>query len=286
MSAASTPVVIDAHVHFWDPRRFRYPWLASLPALNRAFLPEDYQQASAFSRVAKFIFVECDCDAPHRLDEVKWISDLARIESRLKGIVAHAAVETATSIRAHLATLARNPLVKGVRRILQSEADPNFCLQPNFIAGVEALADFGFTFDLCVVPAQLPAVTELARRCHRVQFILDHCGKPAIRDGRLDPWRQQLRELAALPNVVCKISGLVTESDPSRCGAVHFGPYVTHALECFGFDRVLFAGDWPVCNLAATHSDWTRTLSAIVASARPSDLSKLYENNAERIYRV
>ena len=278
--------IVDAHVHFWNPAKLNYPWLASVPALICAFLPEHYSAATKTANVGKMIFVECGCAAAQSIDETNWISELAARETRLKGIVAQASVELGTRATSELTALAKNPLVKGVRRNLQGETDVYFCLQPNFITGVRALAKFNFTFDLCILHSQLPAVTQLVARCPEVFFVLDHCAKPAIRDQKLDPWRQQLRELAALPNVACKISGLVTEANPSHCGAPDLQPYVRHTLDCFGFDRVLFGGDWPVCQLATTCENWLAALNAILTDAPETNLKKLFQTNAERIYRV
>jgi L-fuconolactonase len=278
--------IVDAHVHFWNPAKFNYPWLASVPVLHRTFLPEDYSAATKLANVSKLIFVECGCAASQSVDEARWISQIATGEPRLKGIVAQASVESGARVTDELATLATNPLVKGVRRNLQGETDMNFCLQPHFVTGVLALAEFNFTFDLCIVPHQLPAATQLVARCPEVFFVLDHVAKPAIRDRQLDPWRKHLRELAALPNVACKISGLVTEADPARCGAPDLEPYVAHTLDCFGFDRVLFGGDWPVCQLATTYENWLAALKGIVAGETDTNLRKLFQTNAERIYRV
>jgi len=278
--------IVDAHVHFWNPAKLNYPWLASVPALSCDFLPEHYSAATNKANVSKMIFVECGCAAAQSIDETNWISELAARETRLKGIVAQASVELGAQVMDELTKLAKNPLVKGVRRNLQGETDVYFCLQPNFITGVRALAKFNFTFDLCILHSQLPAVTQLVARCPEVFFVLDHCAKPAIRDQKLDPWRQQLRELAALPNVACKISGLVTEANPSHCGAPDLQPYVRHTLDCFGFDRVLFGGDWPVCQLATTCENWLAALNAILTDAPETNLKKLFQTNAERIYRV
>ena len=251
--------IVDTHAHYWDPQRVSYPWLASVPALNRTFLPEDYSAATKTANVGKMVFVECCCEPSQSLKEVEWISELAVREIRLQGIVAQASVERGAQVREELAALAKFPLVKGVRRNVEGEADANFCLRPDFVAGVRALAEFHFTFDICVKHHQLPAAIELVRRCPEVGFVLDHCGKPAIRDGQLNPWGQHLRELAALPNVACKISGLLTEANPVRCSAPDLQPYVRHALDCFGFDRVLFGGDWPVCQLATSYeTGWLR----------------------------
>jgi L-fuconolactonase len=257
-----------------------------MPALSRAFLPEDYLAATHKANVGKIVFVECGCAAAQSIDEAKWITEIATRETRLKGIVAQASVELGARVTGELTKLAKNPLVKGVRRNLQAETDPYFCLQPNFITGVRALAKYNFTFDLCIVHSQLPAVTQLAARCPEVFFVLDHCAKPAIRDQKLDPWRKHLRELAALPNVACKISGLVTEANPVHCGAPDLQPYVRHALDCFGFDRVLFGGDWPVCQLATSYENWLAALKAILTDEPETNLKKLFQTNAERIYRV
>jgi len=129
-------------------------------------------------------------------------------------------------------------------------------------------------------------VPQLVARCPEVFFILDHCAKPAIRDQQIDRWRAQLRELAALPNVACKISGLVTEAKPTHCGASELQPYIRHALDCFGFDRVLFGGDWPVCQLATSLEHWLTVLMAVLAGEEETNLKKLFQSNAERIYRV
>ncbi len=278
--------IVDAHVHFWNPARLDYSWLAGVPALNRAFLPADYSAAAKTANISKMVFVECGCAASHSNDEVRWISEIAAHEPRLKGMVAQASVESGMRVTGELATLAKNPLVKGVRRNLQGETDAYFCLQPDFLDGVRAVAKFNFTFDLCIIHSQLPAVTQLVARCPETFFILDHCAKPAIRDQQLDPWRQHLRDLAALPNVACKISGLVTEASPTRCGASDLQPYVSHALDCFGFDRVLFGGDWPVCGLAAPFDFWLGALREILAGQPETSLRKLFQTNAERIYRV
>jgi L-fuconolactonase len=278
--------IVDAHVHFWNPAKLNYPWLASVPALSCAFLPEHYSAATKTANISKMVFVECGCPAAQSIDETNWISEIATRETRLKGIVAQTSVEFGTRITSELTALARNPLVKGVRRNLQGETDTCFCLQPNFTTGVRALAKFNFTFDLCIVHSQLPAVTQLVACCPEVFFVLDHCAKPAIRDQKLDPWRKHLRELAALPNVACKISGLVTEANPGHCSAPDLQPYVRHALDCFGFDRVLFGGDWPVCQLATTYENWLVALRAILADEPETNLKKLFQTNAERIYRV
>ena len=278
--------MVDSHVHFWDPQQRPYHWLDGLPELNRAFLPVDFAAASANAGLTKMIFVESGCEPSRSLDEVDWISALAQREPRLRGIVAHAPLEDSEGIDAHLKHLIARPLVKGIRRLLQGERNLEFCLQPDFVAGVKRLAAFQFTFDLCLRHDQLRAVTELVRRAPEVQFVLDHCGKPPVRAGKIEPWATELKTLATLPNVCCKISGLTTEANLKDWRTEDLKPYFDTVLESFGFDRVLFGGDWPVCTLATNYQRWLETVQLLVSSATAVQRAKFFQTNAERIYHV
>ena len=278
--------MVDSHVHLWNPAQLRHAWLDSLPRLNRAFLPADFSAASVNSGVGKIIFVECGCEANQSHTEVDWVTELAKNEPRLKGIVAHAALEKGESVRADLEKLASRPLVKGVRRNLQGERDPEFCRRREFISGVELLAEFGFTFDVCVRPEQLSGAASLARQAPQVTFVLDHLGKPDVRGKKKEPWAADLKTLADLPNVVCKISGLATEADWEHWRADDLKFYFKHALECFGFHRLLFGGDWPVATLATTYERWLETVREFFSFATEVERIQLFQTNAERIYRV
>ena len=242
--------------------------------------------ATATANVGKMIFVESGCAATQSPAEVAWAAGLKKIEPRLSGIIAHAPLEHGATVHAELQALAAEPLVKGVRRLLQGETDENFCLQPQFLAGVKLLAEFGFTFDLCIRSNQLHSVTELVQHVPQVCFILDHCGKPGIARGERQPWAADLRMLAAQPNVVCKLSGLTTEADHARWQPDDLKFYVERTLEYFGFDRVLFGGDWPVSTLATSYERWVETVRQFVSSAADAERIKLFQTNAERIYHV
>lgn len=278
--------IVDSHVHLWDPAQLRYSWLDGLPALNRAFLPADFTAASVNANVGKIIFVECGCEPAQSLAEVDWISGLAKNESRIKGIVAHADLENGEAVRADLEKLAVNPFVKGVRRNLQGERDVKCCLRPDFTAGIKLLADYRFTFELCLRHDQLRVATELVRRVPQVSFVLDHFGKPDVRGKKTEPWATDLETLAALPNVVCKISGLATEADGKNWRPDDLKFYFERALECFGFDRILFGGDWPVATLATNYGRWVKTVEELISPANDADRIKVFQTNAERIYRV
>jgi len=277
---------VDTHVHFWNPGVLRYPWLTGLPQLHRAFLPTDYAAEALLPDVTKLVFVECGCDPADSLEEARWVASLAAVEPRLRAIVARAPLEHGTAVRAQLGALKAISRVVGIRRNLESETDTEFCLRPDFIAGVRELIPLDFSFDLCVRHPQLPAVIELVQRCPEVRFVLDHCGKPAIASRQLDPWRLHIRKLAALPNAYCKISGLLTEADLTAWQSPDLRPVVEHVLESFGPERVMLGTDWPVLRLASHHQRWSEALESCLTHLSPDARRKLNQLNAETFYRL
>ena len=279
--------IIDAHLHLWDPQRFRMPWLDSIPLLNKPYGLAEYRAHTQGIAIEAMVYLEVDVAPPYALLEAQWATERAREDPRLQGIVAHAPLEYGEQVRAYLdALVAISPLIKGVRRLLQDEPDPQLCLRPAFVRGVQLLPEYGLSFDICIRHHQLPGVIELVRRCPDTSFILDHIGKPNIKDRLLDPWRDQIAELAALPNVSCKISGLVTEADPERWTTDDLAPYVAHVLEVFGEDRVVFGGDWPVALLASSYRRWVEALDALTTHLAPQAERKLWAENARRFYRL
>jgi len=278
--------IVDTHLHIWDLQRLRYPWLASVPMLNRNHLITDYRQACGSVPVAKMVFLQCECDPAQFQEEADWVTEVARTDPRIRGIVPWAPLEQGDAAEADLARLAANPLIKGIRRIIQFEADPEFCLRPDFVRGVQRLPRHGLSFDICINHQQLANTLKLVRQCPNVRFIMDHIAKPDIKGGRLDPWRAELRELAQLPNVWCKLSGLVTEADFQKWTAADLRPYIDHVMDCFGFDRVIFGGDWPVSTQATDYPRWVATVDDALKGCSPDELHKLYVRNAEAFYRV
>lgn len=274
---------IDTHVHFWDQRVMPYPWLAEVPAIAGPHTPAELRAEAGANHPEKIVFVECG--APW-LDEVEWVEKLAATEPRIAGIVAKCLVNAGPATAAALAELRRHPLVRGVRHLTQHQPDPGYCAQPDFIAGAQAVGAAGLSFDLCCFHPQLPAVIELVRACPGTRFILDHFGKPGIRDREIDAWRRHLRELAALPNVDCKLSGLITEADPAAWLPADLRPYVDHALATFGPQRLLFGGDWPVVKLAGAYTRWLDTARELVSHLSAPDQDAIFRRNALRVYRL
>ncbi len=279
--------IIDTHLHLWNPKVLRYPWLDNIPGLNRPYLLADYKQACEPVRVEKMIFVQCECEPLQYQRDVEWVLSLAQDDPRIQGIVPWAPLEKGAAVRAELAGLAAHNMVKGIRRIIQFESDGNFCLRPDFIRGVRLLAQFDLHFEICVKgDEQFRNILELVRRCPRVRFILDHVGKPFIKEGLMEPWKTCLRELAAQPNTWCKISGLATEADCQKWTREQIKTYVDHALDCFGWDRVMFGGDWPVACQATEYPRWVATLQWAVRGASRTQIQKLFHNNAVGFYRL
>ncbi len=276
--------LVDTHQHLWDLRQFPYSWCAGIPALNRSFLLGDYLAAASGLGIAKTVFVECDVDDPHALAEARHLQAVADQHPLIAGIVASGRPEH-DGFRAHLEELARLPKLRGLRRVLHTQPDA-LSQTPRFAANLRLLPEFGLSFDLCVLARQLPVGLALVRGCPTVSFVLDHCGVPDVKGRALDPWREHIRQLAARPNVVCKISGLVAYADPAAWTVDDLRPWVEHVLGHFGWDRVVWGGDWPVCTLTTPLARWVEAIRALTRHASTEQREKLFQRNAERIYRV
>jgi L-fuconolactonase len=279
--------IVDAHLHLWDPSHFRMPWLDGNPVLDRTYGLAEYRQHTAGVDIAAMVYLQVEVEPAYGLLEAQWVTDRAREDDRIQAIVAWAPLEYGEQARAYLdALVAISPRVKGVRRLIQSEPDDDFCVQPRFVRGVRLLAEYGLSFDLCIYHRHLPNAIRLVSQCPNVSFILDHIAKPNIKDQVLDPWRGQLRDLAAFPNIICKLSGMVTEADHQKWTPADLAPYAEHVVESFGEDRIAFGGDWPVAFQAATYPRWVATLDGLTAGLSPAAKRKLWSDNARRFYRI
>lgn len=280
------PEHVDAHVHFWDGARMPYPWLAEVPAIAGPHSPRELASEAGAAMPSAIVFVEGGADGGHARAEVDWISELAAREPRITAIVAQVALDRGADTEAALAGLAGHALVRGVRHNLQDHPEPDGCLRPSFLSGVAGAGEAGLTFDICIRRRQLPACIELVRRCPGTTFVLDHAGKPDVRRGVVDPWRAHIAELARLPNVVCKLSGLVTEADPARWTPAGLRPYVEHLLGSFGPGRLLFGSDWPVVKLAASYRRWLEVALELLEPLSAAERAAVLGENARRIYRL
>jgi L-fuconolactonase len=250
MTQMSAPgETIDSHQHFWSYDPAQYAWIDdSMAHIRRDFLPADALRAMDAAGVAGSVAVQ----ARQTLEETRWLLDLARDFPFIRGVVGW--IDLQGDVDAQLACFANDRALVGVRHIVQSEPD-GFLQRPQFLAGVARLEPAGLAYDILVFARQLPEAAAFARRFPRHRFVLDHLGKPDVRGGGHQDWQRQLREIAALPNVCCKLSGLVTEADWRAWTPGQLRPYLDSALDTFGPDRVMIGSDWPVCLVAAPYAE-------------------------------
>jgi predicted TIM-barrel fold metal-dependent hydrolase len=277
--------IVDTHQHLWDPNQFRYSWLQSVPRLNRAFRMPDYLEATRGLNLVKSVHVEGDVDEEFMLYETRYLLALAgQPNNPLDGVVACGRPEK-EDFRSYLDKIAGHSKLKGIRRVLHTQPD-DLGKGVTFVRNVGSLKDYHLSFDLCVLARQLPIAISLASMCPDVTFILDHCGVPQVKERVLDPWRSHIIEIASLSNVYCKVSGLVAYADLERWCDNDLRPYVEHVISSFGWDRVLFGSDWPVCTIAAGYKQWVETLHSLTQSAGDVNQRKLFYDNAIRVYRL
>lgn len=287
--------IVDTHQHLWDLNLYSYAWIEAQPApeslaggrpgLRRSFRMSDYLEATRGLGVEKSVHLEADVDEPFMLQETRQMLALAdQPDNPLAGVVACARPESA-DFRRYLDQIAGHPRLKGLRRILHTQPD-DLGQGAAFRDNVRSLGAYGLSFDICVLARQLPIAVRLVEHCPEVSFILDHCGVPQVKERVLDPWRDDLRRIASFPNVACKVSGIVAYADHERWTPDDLRPYVEHVVACFGWDRVMFGSDWPVCTLSASFRQWVDALSELTRNAGEANRSALFHENAIRIYRL
>jgi L-fuconolactonase len=272
---------LDAHQHFWRYDAVQYPWIPAGTALHRDWLPRDLAELQEPLGFDGSIAVQ----ARQSLAESDWLLGLADADARVKAVVGWVDLR-APHVADDLLRLSRHPKFAGVRHVVQDESDDRFLLGAEFVRGIGELAAFKLTYDLLVVPKQLPAAIELVGKFPQQPFVLDHLAKPPIKTGALSPWREQVRELAQAPQVLCKVSGMITEAGHARWQADDFKPFLDVVFEAFGEDRLMFGSDWPVCLLAGNYERVFRLVDDYAQQLSPAAREKLFGGNAARFYRV
>lgn len=279
--------IVDTHQHLWDLSRFRLPWLAGAPKLNRSFLMEDYRQATAGLDVVKSVYMEVDVEPSQQAAEADYVLELISGGGTPMAGAVISGRPASEGFAAYLARYRDRPAIKGVRRVLHAAETPRgHCLERPFIDGIRLLGNQGLSFDLCMRADELGDAAKLIDACPETAFILDHCGNASVRARDLSGWKADIGRLAERKNVVCKVSGIVASAAPDPWTADDLAPIVNHVLDRFGPDRVVFGGDWPVCTLAATYRQWVEALRRIVADRPLADQKKLFHDNAIRVYRL
>jgi len=278
--------IIDSHIHLLDQKRFGYAWASGAPQLKRDWTVDDLARAAKPYEIEGLVFVEVDVDMPQYLDEAEWVDGLAKQDRRVLGAVVCLPLEKGAAIEPEMARLAGLKTVRGIRRLIQNQPDPDFVLKPTFLEAMRLLPKYDLSFDVCIFHPQMPNTLKMMRQCPEVSFVLDHIAKPGIKVGLVDPWRAQIKEMAAMPNVVCKLSGVTTEADHGTWTPDQLRRYIDHVIECFGPDRILYGGDWPVSELAGSYLQWLSTLDLATQGFSAADKRKLFRDNAVRAYRL
>lgn len=272
---------IDSHQHLIDPGRFRYDWATGIPALQGNFRLQEYRAAAEGCGITESIFMEVDVPWEQAAPEAAFFCSLAENPAnRISGVIAACRPEH-PDFTAQLEATA-HPRLVGYRRVLHTQPD-ELSTTPLFRENVARIGKTGLTFDLCLLPGQLANGAALIDACPDTRFILDHCGVPDIASGDLAFWREQLREISRRPNLTCKISGIIAYA-AGEITADTLRPVLEHTIGCFGWDRVIWGSDWPVCNLTRDLATWTRLLDDVLADCSEDELARLYHRNARLIY--
>jgi L-fuconolactonase len=273
-------MTIDAHQHFWRYDAQRDGWITDdMEALQRDFLPEDLLPVLAANDVARCIAVQADQSERETL----FLLELASRCDAIAGVVGWVDLRS-PSLAERLKYFSQFEKLRGFRHIAQSEPDDRFLLREDFLRGIAALREFGFTYDILISPRQLPAAIGLIEKFPEQPFVIDHMAKPGIKSGQISTWASQMRRMAQSANVFCKISGLVTEADWHQWTGDNFRPYLDVVFEAFGTDRLIFGSDWPVCLLAGTYSRVKQLLVDYVQKFADADKAKIFGSNAVQFY--
>ncbi|MEU1038010.1 amidohydrolase family protein [Streptomyces sp. NPDC005551] len=279
-------MTVDAHHHVWDLTVRDQDWITGprLRPLRRNFTVADLAPQARAAGVERTVLVQT-VTVPEETPEFLALA----LESDLVGGVVGWTDLTRPDVAGELARLAQLPggrHLKGVRHQVQSEPDPAWLLRPDVLRGLSAVAEAGLVYDLVVLPEQLPSCVGAAAALPGLTFVLDHAGKPPVASGELEPWASGLRALAALPNTVCKLSGLVTEADLARWTADGLRPYADTVLDAFGPGRLMFGSDWPVCTLAASYRQVVECAQELTRQLSAGERADVFTNTAARVYRL
>lgn len=274
--------IIDAHHHLWNYTPDEFSWISNgMELLRRDYLLDDLKPLMHENGVEGLIAVQ----ARQSIEETDWLLELAARNNCLRGIVGWVPL-TDPEVGSTLERLAATEKMCGVRHILQDEPDDDYMLREDFNAGISQLTRYALSYDILIFERHLPQTLKLVDRHPDQVFIVDHLAKPRIRDRIVSPWRELITELAARPNVCCKISGMATEADWLNWREEDLKPYFDAVLEAFGPDRLMFGSDWPVLLPASDYSRWVTTFRRAIAHLSEDEQSWVCRQTAAEAYRL
>lgn len=279
-------MTVDAHHHLWDLKVRAQEWLRApeLKPIWRDFTMGELEPVARGSGVDKTVLVQVGAST----DETREFLAYAACTPLIGGVVGWMDLTTPDPA-ARLDGLEQAPggwTLRGIRHLIQDEPDPDWLGRPDVRRALAAVADHDLPYDLLIRPPQAQSALRAVRELPQLTFVLDHLGKPPIASGALEPWAGWIRELAAEPNVVCKLSGMVTEADLDSWTVADLRPYTEIAMEAFGAERMMFGSDWPVCNLAATYTEVLDAAILLTSGLSETERAAVFGGTATRVYRL
>lgn len=272
---------IDAHQHFWQYDAAKHNWITDeMAVIRRDFLPQDLHPLLQQNGIAGCIAVQAD----QTENETEFLLQLAEKNDFIKGIVGWVDLLSG-QVEDRLQYYQQFPKIKGFRHVLQGEL-PGFMLQPAFLEGIKSLGRFNYTYDILIFPQHLEAALKLVKLFPDQSFVIDHIAKPFIKKGWIDEWSKGITAIARCPNVLCKISGMVTEADLNQWKKEDFTPYLDVITEAFGINRVMFGSDWPVCQVAASYGEMLTIVKEYFSSYTLEEQKLFFGANARKFYKI
>ena len=282
MDSSSGEFVVDSHQHFWDMGRLKYRWMPPGPSvLRRSYLPEDLAPILEGSGVSRTVLVQ----AAHLPEEAPFLLDLAEANDFVAGVVAWVDLMS-PNVGAVLDGLAARPKLVGIRHQVHDEPDDAWLMRDDVISGLREVARHGLAYDLLLRPQHLKYVQPLAEKVPELRLVVDHIAKPLIAQGVIEPWATDIAAVAAIPGVFCKVSGMVTEADHTSWSVADLKPYVSHVVEQFGFERLMWGSAWPVCRLAASYDRVLAATLEAAGSLSGDERAKFLGGSAVDFYRL
>ena len=272
---------IDAHHHFWHYNTRDYGWISDeMAVLRRDFLPADLKSEFERAGIDRVVSVQ----ARQCVEETEWLLKLAAENEFIAGVVGWLPIAS-PEFPALLEKFAAKRKLRGIRHVVQDEPDDRFILGDAFNRGIDRLINTHLVYDILIFERHLPYAIEFVKRHSEEQvFVLDHIAKPKIAAGEMQPWADNLRKLAAFPNVFCKLSGLVTEADIHHWTPDQLRPYVETVIDAFGPGRVMFGSDWPVCTCATTYSAWRNLVGGFISHLSVNEQTQIMGGTALKAY--
>lgn len=273
--------MIDAHVHFWQYDALRDSWITEdMQAIRKNFLPSDIDTLLTEQQLSGIVAIQAD----QSLNETRFLLKLAKSYPKIRGVVGWIDL-LSNNLDHQLQAFKKYPKIKGWRHIVQGEA-PGFLSRPEFIAKVRKLHAYDYTYDILIYPSQLEEAILFVQQLPEQKLVLDHLGKPNVKNSERQQWQQQIARLAKFENLYCKLSGLVTEAAPGKWNKKILAPYFEVVFRHFGTHRILFGSDWPVLLLNARYSEWLDLVKDYIQTLSPSEQQQILGDNAKRFYNL